>query len=681
MPGYRGEESRVEYYATKEEADKAVADFLEKQNNKRIKRIQGKHKKAFDILKDDAKFKKAYDEATKKLGDESSIHARIAEALGLSGLMSESLFGAAYSARHLGEDKVHGGGVKGAVKAPSMREVQNDLFMSDAEQENALELLQNRETELVKEIERLKGLLPEAEAEAETAPAKEPKEKAVYSKVKVVQLRPVKGKKGKFTLWSMGKGGKLSQVKNEKDTAKLLNYLRKLDDTDQIDPQALKKVKGYKDGFVKAADKYSGQLRYWLVSKKGESSKPKKSKKAKKKEQPDRDIFTQGRGLVKISEEIKDAERALKFVRQYKDVIAPEAKSFMWADLPHPYLFVDKGLKQRVKLGELSKNFSKDRIQGNTLYEKDKYGKPKSINISSSQQTLLDFVIGKNKYDGSKRKNFDFLKGTGLSKEDYALHVESIAASVLNRNDGMLKPLGNMSIDEDGNQRREDIFGGFQAEKGTNYFLFAVHKAAKMEAKKGRKPVKLISDNPTIEELAMYEVANGKAYEDRGGSYENRMQFRYFNLIERMAKEAQSKIKALGKAYNDLEPNDPQRKAIMTSIKNLTDYQEKLFPSVDDIANYAEENQYFPKVQGGKMFSDAFTEWLYYDEMLKAVNKYLDYVESDLKGGFNPQLMDDVGISEEDLQSRGDDKSGFDSKLQKAKQADKASILKYLKAR
>jgi hypothetical protein len=401
-----------------------------------------------------------------------------------------------------------------------------------------------------------------------------------------------------------------------------------------------------------------------LKTKKGESSKPKKAKKAEKKEQPDRDIFTQGRGLVKLSGEIKDAERALKFVRQYKDVIAPEAKSFMWADLPHPYLFVDKGLKQRVKLGELSKNFSKDRIQGNTLYEKDKYGKPKFINISSSQQTLLDFVIGDSKYDGSKRKNFDFLKGTGLSKEDYALHVESIAASVLNRKDGMLKPLGNMSIDKDGDQRREDIFGGFQAEKGTNYFLFAVHKAAKMEAKKGRKPVKLISDNPTMEELAMYEVANGKAYEDRGGSYENRMQFRYFNLIERMSKEAQSKIKALGKAYGDLEPSDPQREAIMTSIKNLTDYQEKLFPSVDDIANYAEENQYFPKVQAGKMFSDAFTEWLYYDEMLKAVNKYLDYVESDLKGGFNPQLME-ADINEEDLKSRGD----------------KASILKYLKAR
>jgi hypothetical protein len=74
--------------------------------------------------------------------------------------MSESLFGAAYSARHLGENKVHGGGVKGAVKAPSMREIQNDLFMSDAELENALELLQNREAELVREIERMKGFAP-----------------------------------------------------------------------------------------------------------------------------------------------------------------------------------------------------------------------------------------------------------------------------------------------------------------------------------------------------------------------------------------------------------------------------------------------------------------------------------------------------------------------------------------
>jgi hypothetical protein len=624
MPGYRGEESRVEYYATKEEADKAVADFLEQQNNKRIKRIQSKHKKAFDILKDDAKFKKAYDEATKKLGDESSIHARIAEALGLSGLMSESLFGAAYSARHLGEDKVHGGGVKGAVKAPSMREVQNDLFMSDAEQENALELLQNREAELVKEIERLKGLLPEAEAEAETAPAKEPKEKAVYSKVKVVQLRPVKGKKGKFTLWSMGKGGKLSQVKNEKDTAKLLNYLRKLDDTDQIDPQALKKVKGYKDGFVKAADKYSGQLRYWLVSKKGESSKPKKSKKAKKKEQPDRDIFTQGRGLVKISEEIKDAERALKFVRQYKDVIAPEAKSFMWADLPHPSYYVDKKGTQRLTLGVLAKKSGKLAI-----YEKDRNGKLKYKSLSNPQQTLLAFTVGDSKYDGSKRKDFDFLKGTGLSKEDYALHVESIPAAILNPKDGMLKPLGNMSIDSKGNQRVEDYFGGFQADKGTNYFLFAVHKAAQIEKGKGNA-VKLVSDNPTLEELAMYEVADGKAYEDKGGSYESRMQFRYFNLIERMAKEAQSKIKALGKAYNDLEPNDPQRKAIMTSIKNLTDYQEKLFPSVDDIANYAEENQYFPKVKQATRFADVFGEYLYYDEMLKAVDKFYNYVQGDI---------------------------------------------------
>lgn len=627
MPGYRGEESRVEYYATKEEADKAVADFLEKQNNKRIKRIQGKHKKAFDILKDDAKFKKAYDEATKKLGDESSIHARIAEALGLNGLMSESLFGAAYSARHLGENKVHGGGVKGAVKAPSMREVQNDLFMSDAEQENALELLQNREAELVREIERLKGLLPEAEAEAETeaAPAKEPKEKAVYSKVKVVQLRPVKGKKGKFTLWSMGKGGKLSQVKNEKDTAKLLNYLKKLDDTDQIDPQALKKVEGYKDGFVKAADKYSGQLRYWLVGKKGESSKPKKSKKAKKKEQPDRDIFTQGRGLVKISGEIKDAERALKFVRQYKDVIAPEAKSFMWADLPHPSYYVDKEGTQRLTLGVLAKKSGKLGI-----YEKDRNGKLKYKSLSNPQQTLLAFTVGDSKYDGSKRKDFDFLKGTGLSKEDYALHIESIPASIINPKDGMLKPLGNMSIDSKGNQRVEDYFGGFQAEKGTNYFLFAVYKAAQIENQKGKKPVKLISDNPTLEELAMYEVANGKAYEDRGGSYESRMQFRYFNLIERMAKEAQSKIKALGKAYNDLEPNDPQRPGIMTSIKNLTDYQEKLFPSVDDIANYAEENQYFPKIKQATRFSDVFGEYLYYDEMLGAIDKFYDYVQSDI---------------------------------------------------
>jgi hypothetical protein len=41
----------------------------------------------------------------------------------------------------------------------------------------------------------------------------------------------------------MGKGGKLAQVKNEKDTSKILNYLRKLDDTDQIDPQAFKEGK------------------------------------------------------------------------------------------------------------------------------------------------------------------------------------------------------------------------------------------------------------------------------------------------------------------------------------------------------------------------------------------------------------------------------------------------------
>ena len=624
MPGYRGEESRVEYYATKEEADKAVADFLEKQNNKRIERIQSKHKKAFDILKDDTKFKKAYDEATKKLGDESSIHARIAEALGLGSLMSESLFGAAYSARHLGEDKVHGGGVKGAVKAPSMREVQNDLFMSDAELENALELLQNREAELVREIEKLKGLLPEAEAETEAAPAKEPKEKAVYSQVKVVQLRPVKGKEGKFTLWSMGKGGKLAQVKNEKDTAKILNYLRKLDDTDQIDPQALKKVKGYKDGFVKAADKYNDQLRYWLKTKKGESSKPKKSKKAKKKEQPDRDIFTQGRGLVKISGEIKDAERALKFVRQYKDVIAPEAKSFMWADLPHPSYYVDKKGTQQLTLGVLAKKSGKLGV-----YEKDKSGKLKYKSLSNPQQTLLAFTVGAGKYDGSKRSDFKFLEGTGMSKEDYALHVESIPAAILNPKDGMLKPLGNMSIDSKGNQRVEDYFGGFQADKGTNYFLFAVHKAAQIEKGKGNA-VKLVSDNPTLEELAMYEVADGKAYEDKGGSYESRMQFRYFNLVERMAKEAQSKIKALGKAYNDLEPSDPERKAIMTSIKNLTDYQEKLFPSVDDIANYAEENQYFPKIKQATRFADVFGEYLYYDEMLKAVDKFYDYVQGDI---------------------------------------------------
>ena len=625
MPGYRGEESRVEYYATKEEADKAVADFLEQQNNKRIKRIQSKHKKAFDILKDDAKFKKAYDEATKKLGDESSIHARIAEALGLGSLMSESLFGAAYSARHLGENKVHGGGVKGAVKAPSMREIQNDLFMSDAELENALELLQNREAELVREIERMKGLLPEAEAEAkaetEAEPAKEPKEKAVYSKTEVVQFVPL----GK------NKGYEVRVVKNGeskprgKVTARVYSqYAKKLTETANIPEDRLKTIKPLIAQFKKAVDKkYHGQIMFWL--KQDRNAKPAdKSKPAKKKEQPDRDIFTQGRGLVKLSGEIKDAERALKFVRQYKDVIAPEAKAFMWADLPHPSYYVDKEGTQQLTLGVLAKKSGKLGV-----YEKDRSGKLKYKSLSNPQQTLLAFTVGDGKYDGSKRSDFKFLEGTGMSKEDYALHVESIPAAILNPKDGMLKPLGNMSIDSKGNQRVEDYFGGFQADKGTNYFLFAVHKAAQIEKEKGTA-VKLVSDNPTLEELAMYEVADGKAYEDKGGSYESRMQFRYFNLIERMAKEAQSKIKALGKAYGDLEPSDPERKAIMTSIKNLTDYQEKLFPSVDDIANYAEENQYFPKVKQATRFADVFGEYLYYDEMLKAVVKFYDYVEGDI---------------------------------------------------
>lgn len=230
---------------------------------------------------------------------------------------------------------------------------------------------------------------------------------------------------------------------------------------------------------------------------------------------------------------------------------------------------------------------------------------------------------------------------------------------------------------------KDNTFGGFQAEKGTNYFLLASYKLAKQEFD-AKRQITLTSPDPSLAEHAMYEVANGKAYEDRGGAYENKAMYRYFSIVNRRIQHAVDQIKNIDKYLKDNPAGkfDDTRKVPLKTRKRNALIERKLslekqiramILEPDDLANYAEEDQYFPKILPGsdqetskRSLAYSFSEYLYLDEVEQAINDYLDY-----EFYYVPDRIKPIGLE-------GEDKKGLTPE-QLRPRLGQASYAKYIK--
>jgi hypothetical protein len=654
-PGLRGK-VETKYFKTRAEATKAAKEFENEFGRKALKNTLKKQAAMKATLADPKKFKALYNKTKKALGEGASIAQIIEKAFGLKDLMSNSLFGDLYAARHLAEDKVHSDlgakGERGIVKMPSIIEIEEDLYLSQAEHDEALKLLQNREAELVRGLEadrknyatltttKAPSFATDKEKELWTKASENGDQKTLskladkwikkgdsdykFDTVEVVNI--LKDKKTKQEFVQKIVGGKFKNI--GKLTKKNRAYFKETTQTDMIDPAAIsdKKIQAQLKKYRAKLGKKSYQIRF-KVSK----------KKQKKKDYTKVESFSPLRKLVNLEKEIKDAEKTLKFVREYREALIPESKAFMWSEMPHPSYYVDAGGKRtnmRMKLGALNTGPNKNI----TYWSKNKDGEWKKNNLSNGQATLLQFIEN---FKPGERKDWDFL-GSDISKSDYIVNVKSIRAGMLNPTGTRNEPMTYIpkTKDEDGDlvegPNKARSIGGFQSEKGTTYFAYAIQQAIDLE-RKAKNRIDLMNSDPSLDEQHVISVALGKNFESRNELFESTWQYRYKALTDRMFKEAGRRIEQYKEELKKLDAGDKEAEAIEKSIENLKRYQKSLVPRLDDIYNSeafsargAEENPYFPKVQGGKPFSGAFDEWDYFHKREEAIEDYFNYVESDL---------------------------------------------------
>ena len=800
QPGRNQLGTKVKYFKSRAEANEAVKKFEQKNNIDRIKKIKGRHTKMVNLLTSDQKFKKAVADAKKALKEkdkesEPSIHAIVAHMFDLEGLMRDSLFGSNYIDSNLAEDS------QSQKKPPSMREIHEAIWNTNKDLEDAFSLLEAQEASLVNEIFELRRAdaeIKKLEAEDKKKKAaekkkedpkkkeKEEKPKASFGKSSVVQVR----KDGLYML----KDGKFKKIQGSKKLYRIKKYLRKSNDFKDIPAEKAANLKKLVEFYkTKTPKKYHSQIMIW--ARKGEAKTQAAPKPATK---VSRKIESGRRGLVNIADEIKDAERALTNVREFKDTLMPEQAAVMWADTKHPYYFIPD-TKISVTLGQLAASrksmqvFNKNSRRVETL--------------TNPQQTLLQFARD---FD-AKKVGDGTVKLSGLkTKAEYAMHMDAVLAAVMNRSDFMNKPGGymkisgkrksqessvrtnvnwgkgenkvlsnfspvdggltyegrtyqtvegayqanksgvyvegfedlsgeeakkkgaNIEVDKNTNKAlmkelleirynddapfksaldsagvithdvsdnywkiqfptllmeirtvkpekesntleaeiemsQDNNFGGFQAEKGTNYFLLASYRLARNIKEEGNKifkanlnkekkdpipEIRLTSADPSLEEHAMYEVANGKAYEDRGGTYENKAMYRYFAIVNRRIQYAVEQIQEIDKKlkatpagqFDDTRKENTkgrQRELLIKRKEFLESQIRGMVLEPDDIANYAEEDQYFPKIipgstSGKKGYAYSFSEYLYLDQVEQAINDYLDYDFYEIPGRTKP---------------------------------------------
>lgn len=373
-----------------------------------------------------------------------------------------------------------------------------------------------------------------------------------------------------------------------------------------------------------------------------ESKLPKDQKTPKEKQRRSGKIESKVRGLVSIQKELAEAEASLKAVREFKDVLIPEQMSVDWADTEHPNLvkLVD-GKKVPVTFGDLAQN-----TQSQTFFvKKIKNGKPDyntAKEISDPQKTLLQFAESFNRKDFEKQVKYTNVKNI----DEYALRVDAVLASVMNRNDFMSEPMGEMKIGEGKDKKQEEkardnTLGGFQTDKGTNYLAVAIDRLVrKQEAsfrsakdKKGVKIRKLQSSNPSLVESAVQEVAKGALFENRNAASENRAAYRYISLLNT---RIQADLKTLSNIEKKLRNSKKLTSQETKSLESQKDFLENrikvLIVDVDDIGDYAEEQDYFPKLKGGNdktkqmySFNYAFSNYLYLRQVQDNIQKYLEH--------------------------------------------------------
>ena len=202
----------------------------------------------------------------------------------------------------------------------------------------------------------------------------------------------------------------------------------------------------------------------------------------------------------------------------------------------------------------------------------------------------------------------------------------------------------------------------FQSKNGTSVAAMMLFRLKEMDKKAGFNGRKITSgsiEDISLAEMSVYELATGRALEilddrDIRGS----KQQRYHQLIERRAYEMSQDIKEYEKLLK--AETDPKKKeGIERNIERLGQQLLALYFDYDEAGSFQGEETggFFPKIHGGKQWSETLTEFLFFKEKEQAVDKILDIWEEDIARDQG------AGLGKKSKESRNRPAWGLDAEL------------------
>ena len=427
--------------------------------------------------------------------------------------------------------------------------------------------------------------------------------------------------------------------------------------------EPVRKSKTYPDGFkdinVSDRSEYLWKYTNWRIVPEPEKADNKKTE-AKAQEKPEEkgpDLYD-AQGNVIPPSELPKAPARKAITVQAKDIIRDNKKLTLQIDQN------GNGGLYEVSDGAMTKveDFTDEMIIEHFGKGKDSLVEDMKNGVASEAEgvsvgTLKDPDITQafNRYKQDKTKKLTWFNGT---LEDYLNMLDAARASAGLPEKLMEKPMTKVIKDDKGtgNERPRKDRVYFQVDNGgTTHAALALFRQHMMDKKNGvtRELTNGRIDRLRLEETVIYEVAQGAKLEildDR--EFSGYKLQRVMNILERRAVFLQEEIQRLekenskesSKADKDFgaDRTGPDKFSRQDSITRMKRALANIIFDPFALADMQGEESagLFPKVHSGKPWTSALTEFLFYQDREDAINKMLDYIESDIKKDAGPGSAD-----------------------------------------